>query len=108
MSKFTPGPLFVKQNENWPWSYLIEKPNGDAIEEYGLYIYSTSDTRESANARLENEECRANVYLRAAAPDMYEALKAYVGLENEVDECDCALCRAVRLGRAALAKADGK
>lgn len=75
MSGHTLGPWRLEQSPNWPWSYRIVGADETTILRYDLWTYSTSDTQSRANARPENEQCRAVVRLLSAAPDLLKALE---------------------------------
>lgn len=90
MSAHTPGPLFVKQENKWPFSIRTVNFDGQEVFFEGRHAYGTcqktvaevmegtcfknSETRMAAvesNARQV-----ADAYLRAAAPELLSALIA--------------------------------
>lgn len=88
-TKFTPGPLSVRQPEKWPFNIEIIDAHGKVIFEERRYAYSTShksieDVMTAQGFRLEdvapavngNERQLADSHLRAAGPELVDALQA--------------------------------
>jgi hypothetical protein len=112
--KHTPGPLFVRQPEKWPFNIEIVDAAGAVVFEERRYSYSTShttinDVMTASGFRMEdaelaitgNERQLADAYLRAAAPELFEALEdAILHLWPNTE--------AANKARAALAKARGE
>lgn len=91
--KFTPGPLTVTHNDRRPYSIYILTADGKVAFSETLMCHSTvdkswQDALECRNfphedrdkARAMNERQLANAYIRAAAPELYEAI-------NVMHEC---------------------
>ena len=92
-TKFTKGPLFVVQPDKWPFNIEIVDTAGELVFEEHRHSYSTShktvedvmncvgfrNTRDDPEfvdrAIAANERQLADAYLRAAAPDLLEALR---------------------------------
>ena len=73
MAKFTPGPWVIKHPDYSPWEVIA---NVDGPDD-GIFHYdSICDCDQDSKSRLDSEETKANARLIAAAPEMYEALKA--------------------------------
>lgn len=96
MSNFTPGPWRISERAGRlgkPAIFAADNPM--CIADLGIGM----DDRSAANARL-----------IAAAPEMFEALKAFMQLPHLFDDVcdkgtDCKVCKAILLGTDALAKA---
>ena len=114
MSKHTPGPLYVSIEEKWPFSILTKNKDGEIIFSESMPCYSTSHKNAKQaieghrmphdwHAEERNREAIANAVLRAAAPDLLEALQNALpclqeyGIGNQYEKA-CA----------AIAKAEGK
>jgi hypothetical protein len=98
-SSYTPGPWRVGDTNRpfWesPYEVYIDKENGGARR-----ILSANF---AIGELIGQKICLANVSLAAAAPDLYEALKAIRGAKDPD-----ALLEALRRGDAAIKKAEGK
>jgi hypothetical protein len=90
--KFTPGPWVAYRSIECRWSIHRDKAIGAGI---------------IADVRDWNGLEHLNARLIAAAPDLYEALKAQRCSQCMPDEPDSVVCDVCRLRRAALAKAEG-
>ncbi|HWQ42792.1 MAG TPA: hypothetical protein VN456_12255 [Desulfosporosinus sp.] len=88
--KFTPGPWEVEETED---GHVIKM--GNAIEHEGIFdshcevnydhmCWYDEEVDESHPTNKQAAEAEANVYLIAAAPDMYEALKLYEEFESQL------------------------
>ncbi len=92
MAEHTPG----------PWTSDLEHGRG--------YIVRAADGRPVASLWENGDQCGYNGDLIAAAPDMLEALQAYLEAKPQCDCTDAIGCKmeAARvLARAAIAKATG-
>jgi hypothetical protein len=91
-AKHTPGPLKVVQVKSWPFDIQIVNQQGCVVFLEGRYSYSSKQEsledvmtgygfpKEDKEAVVSaNEEQLANAYLRAAAPDLLEALRICEG-----------------------------
>lgn len=100
MSKHTPGPLSVSFGTKWPFEILIINKSGSVVYRDPLLCHSRKDKtfEEALNCRnfkaSEQEEYAAinhravaDAYLRAAAPDLLEALTGMLA-------CWRSVCRA--------------
>lgn len=121
MSKHTPGPLTVKIDDEWPFKIRTLDENGKCVFSRDMPCYSTKQTKKEhvlsgkymedpAKAAAAVEKVIANEVLRAAAPELLEALQVvYESLcvSYPLHSCDMDK-RAVILGkaRAAIAKAE--
>ena len=88
MSKWTPG----------PWHMWKTVAGEFAVDAASVTVGRINDL---------SDETMANARLIAAAPEMYEALKAFVAAHEkslQLEKTDVAL----RLSKAAIAKAEGK
>jgi hypothetical protein len=109
MSKFTPGPWAVSQREIQEWD--INAPRGDKRLQYhgwdGLAVVYGSDD-DPTNGNIVGE---ANARLIAAAPDMHEALRQIVMLDDDARPglftWQEARAKAHEAARAVLAKVEG-
>ena len=112
--KYTKGPWFVQQEEKWPFYINIVDSNGQIVSNEPRYAYSSrqetiedvmtayrfpKDERDAAIKA--NETQLANAHLRAAAPELLEALKWAV--DNPNDDAYW-----IEQARAAIAKATGE
>lgn len=86
--KFTAGPLFVRQPAKWPFNIEIVDANGTVVFDERRYAYSTNhksiedvmtayrfDRDDVDSAVAGNERQLADAYLRAAAPELFDALR---------------------------------
>ena len=117
-TKHTSGPLSVSFGTKWPFEILISNESGAVIYRESLPCHSSKDKNfeealnclnfkasEQEEYAAINHRAVADAYLRAAAPDLLEALGAllerYVlAIGNEGIECLNA--------RAAIARATGE
>jgi hypothetical protein len=112
--KHTPGPLFVRQPEKWPFHVEIVNEAGEIVASEHRYAYSTShntinDVMTARGFRMDdadkaiaaNERQLADAYLRAAAPELLEALQEAFHLDELGDAW-------FDRARAAIAKARGE
>lgn len=93
--KFTPGPLFVRQPERWPFDVEIVDASGEVISRESRHSYnskqetiedvmtayrmrSPGDPNFAEECIAANQKQLANAYLRAAAPDLFDALKEII------------------------------
>jgi hypothetical protein len=110
-TKWTPGPLRVVQPDKWPFDILTVDSDFNEVFVEGRHAYSSLQKtvadvmrahgfphaeREDVIATLERQV--ADAHLRAAAPELYEALNEFV--EHFGDP--------FRNARAALARARGE
>lgn len=97
MSAHTPGPWSVYEDEDEPTLVVgHEKMPSYHIPLWGRVLSETPPT----------EEDRANARLIAAAPDMLDALKAYIAADESGDHDS--FVNAYEGARAAIAKAEGE
>lgn len=91
-TKWTSGPLHVVQQENWPWQIEVHDAEGNCVSTEQRTAYSSRhktlndvmtgyDMPDVQEAVFLNERQVADMQLRAAAPELYEALE-------EVLSCD--------------------
>ncbi|WP_395454682.1 hypothetical protein ACHMW5_13450 [Azospirillum melinis] len=74
--KFTKGPWKLTQQGHWPFSLITRAADDRVIAFRELASDNTSDKlARHANARSGNAEVIANETLRAAAPELLEALR---------------------------------
>ena len=91
MSDFTPGPLSVSFGTKWPFEILISNESGAVIYRESLPCHSSKDKNfeealncwnfkasEQEEYAAINHRAVADAYLRAAAPDLLEALQVMV------------------------------
>lgn len=113
MSEIDWGTLPPRQWKAYTF-YTEFKP--DIADAHGVVFLQMDDVKR--RNRLEDEDpagIEALTHLWAAAPDLYDALRALVEVEaRDIDLCDdkdCALCQkfgpVLEQARAALAKAEG-
>ena len=124
ISKYTPGPLSVSFGNKWPFEILISNESGGIVYRNSLPCHSSKDKNfeEALNCRnfkasdqeeyaAINHRAVADAYLRAAAPDLLEALQEMVAMWRSVcrsqDWEPEHLIEAVR-AQAAIAKATGE
>ena len=114
-TKYTPGPLSVSFGIKWPFEILIINESGAVVYRDTLPCHSSKDkTFEEALNCLNfkaseqeeyaaiNKRAVADAYLRAAAPDLLEALKRCKFDSLNMTLEDLEFCRA------AIAKATGQ
>ena len=88
MSKHTPGPLSVSFGTKWPFEILIINESGSVVYRDTLPCYSSKDktfeealncwnfkASEQEEYAAINKRAVADAYLRAAAPDLLDALR---------------------------------
>lgn len=99
MNKHTPGPLYVSINEKWPFSILTKNKDGEIVFSESMPCYSTSHKNAKQaieghgmphdwHAEEKNRAAIANAVLRAAAPDLLEALKELLSQVQGFQECN--------------------
>lgn len=100
-TKFTPGPWIADDGDASSWGVF-----SDATSDAVCYLY---DTHVGAPYATDPIESSANANLIAAAPELYEALKAMAA-----DDAFAELCASIgeeprwlKSARKALAKAEG-
>lgn len=101
---FTPGPWYFEDDEITPYI----RCDDPSIRSDICDLYHTNE-RLSEHFRKDN--ATANGCLIAAAPDMYEALKAYdkhFGLLEDNHMMNEEARRCTKIGKAAIAKAEGR
>ena len=123
-TKHTPGPLSVSFGTKWPFEILIINESGGVVYRESLPCHSSKDkTFEEALNCLNfkaseqeeyaaiNKRAVADAYLRAAAPDLLEALRGMFAMWRSVCRAQGwepeHLAEAVR-AQAAIAKATGE
>jgi len=92
MSKHTPGPWRLNENNNWktnPFSVTVRKPG----------VHSTTVANIPTRMTVPPQEQQANARLISAAPDLLEALKGLYHPQPSVD--------AFEKARVAMYKATG-
>jgi len=112
-TKFTPGPWEYVASTDAHGPYVVAHWGGDICD-----CYTMSNPREAAVINggtsrpipFQNEAADANARLIAAAPDLYEALRAVLDLDNRQTT---SLLTSLPLEmisriRAAIAKAEGR
>lgn len=116
MSKHTPGPLFIKQPNKWPFDIQTVDANGDVVFSerrmaYGSNQKTIADVMDGYGFKDKRDEAvewnarqLADAYLRAAAPELLEALESV--LSNCLDSQG--LVSAHAKARAAISKAKGE
>lgn len=114
-AKFTPGPWsanFAHDNSGTVYAWHIAAPEFGSSRPICSYsrISEVSDEVSEGSPRPSDED-RANANLIAAAPDLYEALKAAEGhLAETLSDArwhPIGKCPVLELVRAALSKAEG-
>lgn len=116
---FTFGPWVVVEEDKWPFDIVVRAPDGSLEWSERRYAHSSrqntlaeckaavgfpADERERVVEAIERQ--MASIHLRAAAPEMYEALKAvaqWVETRPATHPWD-----AWRMVNAAIAKAEGR
>ena len=119
--KHTPGPLFVRQPESFPFDIQIVGAKEDVVFFESRYSYSTKqetvedvmrgygfplDQRDAVIAA--NERQLADMHLRAAAPDLLKALKNCVAVMDRELAGLKVIQPELSAARAAIAKATGE
>ena len=112
MSKHTPGPLSVSFGTKWPFEILIINESGSVVYRDTLPCHSSKDKNfeealncwnfkasEQEEYAAINHRAVADAYLRAAAPDLLEALKRckFDSLNMTIEDrefCRAAIARA--------------
>ena len=122
-TKHTPGPLSVSFGTKWPFEILIINKSGEVVYQESLPCHSSKDknfeealncwnfkaSEQEKYAEI-NHSAVADAYLRAAAPDLLEALRGMFAMWRSV--CGAQgwepehLAEAVR-AQAAISKATG-
>lgn len=110
----TPGPLHVVTSNSWPFDISICDARGAVVDVLRLPAHSTAhktfadalnyrgvDHSEAGRCREANQRALADAHLRAAAPELLEALQSV--LANSLDSQG--LADAHKQARAAIAKA---
>lgn len=123
-NKHTPGPFTVRQPDSWPFDIEVVNANGDVVWSERRYAHSTKqknltdclyavgfdrDERPDVMAGIERQ--LADIHLRAAAPDLLEALKALQlqALQSNVNSAANEWGReALEMAKAAIEKAEGR
>lgn len=105
MSEFTPGPWkYSKTSDRVPFSFSGYIVGKDGLAGFWALVKATLASDESRDS-----EMKANARLIAAAPDMYEALKALRALVGATESDRLCLYEYARKqADAAIAKAEGK
>ena len=123
-TKHTPGPLSVSFGTKWPFEILIINESGEAVYQKSLPCHSSKDKNfeealncwnfkasEQEEYAAINHRAVADAYLRAAAPDLLEALQNIAEYWNQ-DQNEAAMAdacwHAIHTARAAIAKATGE
>ena len=114
-TKHTPGPLSVSFGTKWPFEILIINESGGVVYRESLPCHSSKDKNfeealncwnfkasEGKEYAAINHRAVADAYLRAAAPDLLEALKRCKFDSLNMTLEDREFCRA------AIAKATGE
>ena len=117
-TKHTSGPLSVSFGTKWPFEILIINESGDVVYREVLPCHSSKDksfeealnclnfkASEQEEYAAINHRAVADTYLRAAAPDLLEALKWMVLRTEEGGYSDG---KCLEEARAAIAKATGE
>lgn len=95
MSKHTPGPLHVVTSNSWPFDISICDAQGSVVDVLRLPAHSTAhktfsdalnyrgvDHSEAGRCREANQRALADAHLRAAAPELLEALMELVAISG--------------------------
>lgn len=117
--KHTPGPLHVETHDSWPFDINICDADGAIVDVIRLPSQSTRhrtftealncvgvDHSEADRCRDANRRALADAYLRAAAPELLEALQAVVS-QLEGHDLHNGDVSAINNAYAAIAKATG-
>ena len=123
-TKYTPGPLSVSFGSKWPFEILIINKSGSVVYRDPLLCHSSKDKtfEEALNCRnfkasdqeeyaAINHRAVADAYLRAAAPDLLEALQElYEIVEDAIEQKSAKDLNSFTLqhAQAAIAKATGE
>jgi len=97
-AKHTPGPLHVVTSNSWPFDISICDAQGSVVDVLRLPAHSTAhktfadalnyrgiDHSEAVRCREANQRALADAHLRAAAPELLEALKtAHAHIADDV------------------------
>lgn len=101
---YTPGPWFAKFIITWPFGIRVVSESGEILHQdgacrsseqetrrdneigVGFPYRSTSTTREQATAAIAEQD--ANAHLIAAAPELYEALEAFLAVMGRFGDWD--------------------
>ena len=123
MSKHTPGPLSVSFGTKWPFEILIVNESGAVVDRQSLPCHSSKDktfeealncwnfkASEQEEYAAINKRAVADAYLRAAAPDLLEALQDVDALwmHHSIAHCDGKISPLHAKVIAAIAKATGE
>ena len=123
-TKHTPGPLSVSFGTKWPFEILIINESGAVVYRESLPCHSSKDNNfeealnclnfkasEQEEYAAINHRAVADAYLKAAAPDLLEALRGMFAMWRSVCRAQGwepeHLAEAVR-AQAAIAKATGE
>jgi hypothetical protein len=124
-TKHTPGPLFVRQPEKYPFPVEIVNESGEVVFSEQRHAHGTGqktvqDAMEARNMRYRgcpddfvdnciaaNERQLADAYLRAAAPEMLAALKMAKWM-LERDYIDPQKMKVIEMCDVAITKAQGE
>ena len=123
-TKHTPGPLSVSFGTKWPFEILIINESGGVVYRESLPCHSSKDKNfeealncwnfkasEQEEYAAINHRAVADAYLRAAAPDLLEALQNIAEYWNQ-DQNEAAMAdacwHAIHTARVAIAKATGE
>ena len=123
MSKHTPGQLSVSFGTKWPFEILIINESGSVVYRDTLPCYSSKDktfeealncwnfkASEQEEYAAINKRVVADAYLRAAAPDLLEALQVMVRdyTEAHADSGSLEMQPALLQASRAIARATGE
>lgn len=113
MNKHTPGPLSVSTGTKWPFDIFVTNESGVVVFKDSLPCHSSMDnsfyealhclnfkSSEREQYAAMNMRAFADAHLRAAAPDLLEALQMLLEFPNTGP--------ATTTARAAIAKATGE
>jgi hypothetical protein len=92
----------MSQHTPAPWKALIEDDEIRVVEDDNLPGYSVIATID------DNREGEANAHLIAAAPEMYEALKAALADEEAYERGERVISAWKSIALAAIAKSEGR
>lgn len=121
-AKHTPGPLVVSVETEWPFKIVTKNAAGDVVFADDMPCHSTSHKSVADvmagtgidpkwNAPENNARAVADAVLRAAAPELLEALREVLKHEKwhaaVADEVTPAARAAIKQADAAIAKATG-